>query len=421
MAAWTKQVASQVAKHGAKKASWYAIWDEPDGTRRKKSCGPGPKGKRLAQDKVDKVNAQLTLGEYESDKASRLTWEQFRDLYRRQGLLARNRAPGTIADALESLDNFARLCGLKERPMDGITQSKLDTFVELRSKARGRKPGSTVSPATVNHDLRQIKAALRWGFKRGYLKTLPEVEFQKEPQRLAQYVEPHHFTAIYGQCDAARFPNEGHFTAGDWWRALLMFAQMTGWRIGEILALQWDDVDLDKGQAMTRAKDNKGKRDAIVPLHPIIIIEHIKPLKTFHPNVFPWDNHRRTLDVEFARIQDAAGIDLPCRIDRQHICTDACRRYSFHDERRAFATLNIGLEGPVLQALMRHKSFQTTLRYINAARQLNPAIERLHVPTVAPSADAGPATSPSCSTGSAARPRLRGACRPASDELQTTG
>ena len=420
MAAWVKQVASQVAKYGSKKASWYAIWDEPDGTRRKKSCGPGPKGKRLAQEKADKVSAQLTLGEYESDKASRLTWQQFRELYRRQGLLARNRAPATVADALESLDKFAKLCGLTEKTMEGVNQSKIDTFIELRSKEKGRKPDSTVSPATVNHDLRQIKAALRWGFKRGYLRALPEVEFQREPQRLAQYVEPEHFTAIYGKCNAARFPNEGHFTPEAWWRALLVFAQMTGWRIGEILALQWADVDLVKGQALTRAKDNKGKRDSIVPLHPIII-EHIKTLKTFHPNVFPWEHHRRTLDVEFARIQDAAGIELTCRIDRQHTCTDACQRYSFHDERRAFATLNIGLEGPVLQALMRHKSFQTTLRYINAARQLNPAIERLHVPSMEQPADARPAASPSCSTGSPTRSRHRGACRPASDDLVTTG
>jgi integrase len=213
------------------------------------------------------------------------------------------------------------------------------------------------------------------------LKAVPEVEFQKQPEKLARYVEPEHFTAIYGKCEAARFPNEGHFTAGDWWKALLVFAQMTGWRIGEILALQWEDVDLDKGQAKTKAKDNKGKRDAIVPLHPLVI-EHIRPLKTFHPNVFPWEHHRRTLDVEFARIQDAAEIELPCQIDRKHECTDACKRYSFHDERRAFATLNVGLDGPVLQALMRHKSYQTTLRYINAARQLNPAVAGLHVPTM---------------------------------------
>jgi hypothetical protein len=35
-----------------------------------------------------------------------------------------------------------------------------------------------------------------------------------------------------------------------------------------------------------------------------------------------------------------------------------------------------------LQALMRHQSPMTTDRYINMARQLNPAIAALHVPDV---------------------------------------
>lgn len=35
-----------------------------------------------------------------------------------------------------------------------------------------------------------------------------------------------------------------------------------------------------------------------------------------------------------------------------------------------------------LQALMRHKSYQTTQVYINLARQLDAAVENLHVPEV---------------------------------------
>lgn len=38
--------------------------------------------------------------------------------------------------------------------------------------------------------------------------------------------------------------------------------------------------------ADTRAVDNKGKRDEIVRLHQAAI-DHIGPLRTFHPNVFP--------------------------------------------------------------------------------------------------------------------------------------
>ncbi len=57
--------------------------------------------------------------------------------------------------------------------------------------------------------------------------------------------------------------------------------------------------------------------------------------------------------------------------------------YGFHDLRRAFATLNADrLTTHALQVLMRHRSYTTTQRYINMARQLNAAVEAIEVPDV---------------------------------------
>jgi hypothetical protein len=42
-----------------------------------------------------------------------------------------------------------------------------------------------------------------------------------------------------------------------------------------------------------------------------------------------------------------------------------------------------------LQALMRHKTFKTTQGYINTARQLDQAVESLHVPDVLKAAGQG--------------------------------
>ncbi len=58
----------------------------------------------------------------------------------------------------------------------------------------------------------------------------------KEPEKLIRYVTPGHFAKIYGACDAARWPAGFDYSAADWWRALLTFLYMTGWRIGEPLA-----------------------------------------------------------------------------------------------------------------------------------------------------------------------------------------
>ena len=82
------------------------------------------------------------------------------------------------------------------------------------------------------------------------------------------------------------------------------------------------------------------------------------------------------------RIQEAAGIKLPCA-GRARAHADACHVYGFHDLRRAFATMNADKLTPdALQALMRHKSYQTTQVYINMARQMDAAVASLHVPEV---------------------------------------
>ena len=67
-------------------------------------------------------------------------------------------------------------------------------------------------------------------------------------------------------------------------------AQMTGWRIGELLALKWCDVNLEEGFAITRHRDNKGHRDDKVPLHDVVV-EHLQAIKTFSECVFPWSPH----------------------------------------------------------------------------------------------------------------------------------
>src|SRR5262249_53784901 len=138
---------------------------------------------------------------------------------------------------------------------------------------------------------------------------------------------------------------------------------MTGWRVGEIIALRREDVDLGTGFAIMRALDNKGKRDERVKLHPVVV-EHLERLPGFDPCFFPWNHHRRTLYSEFLRIQQAAGIHLSCHEKHRH--NAYCHVYGFHDLRRAFATMNADKLTPdALQALMRHKSYQTTQLYVN--------------------------------------------------------
>src|SRR5262249_52769822 len=157
--------------------------------------------------------------------------------------------------------------------------------------------------------------------------AVPKVRMEKEPKKLPTYVTPEHFPQIYAACDRAKLPNDLQgVTAGDWWRALLVMGYMTGWRISELLALRKDDLDLQGGIAITRAEDNKGKRDERVKLHPVVV-EHLQKVRTFDTHVLPWNYDRRTLHAAFMRLQEAAGIHLPCTDAHEH--TRYCHVYGF--------------------------------------------------------------------------------------------
>jgi integrase len=372
--AWVYQDAHQVAKVGIDQASWYAGWIDPEGKRRCKSCGKGSVGQKKAEELRIKQQDRLERGTYQADV--RKTWKDFRNEYEER--IAKGMALQTRRLTLDALDDFERI--IKPKKLAAIKTKTVDDFIAKRRTEKGRRQGDTISPATVNRQLRHLKAVLRVAHEWGYLQAVPKIRMLKEPGKLPTYVSPEHFRAIYLACDQARWPDELPFPAADWWRSLLVFAYMTGWRISEILSLKREDVDLDSGTAITRAEDNKGKRDERVKLHPVVV-EHLKHLPGFTSVILPWDRDETCLYNQFRRIQEAAKVKLPC--SKQHKHSPACHVYGFHDLRRAFATMNASrLTGDALKALMRHKSYLTTQRYINMARQLDEAVAVLHVPDV---------------------------------------
>jgi integrase len=374
MSAWIYQDQHQVEKHGTKQAAWYVGYYDPEGKKRCKSCGGGAFGKMQADKLRKKIEAELLTGTYKS--SAKKTWTEFREQY--EAKILAGLSPTTQDATRISLKHFEAIA----RPVRivGIKTETIDDFVAVRRQQPGKKVNSLLSPASINHDLRHIKAALRVAHEWGYLPMVPKFRMEKAPKKLPTYVTGEHFAVIYKACESAKFPADQPYPAADWWRGLVVMAYMTGWRISELLALRREDLDLDAGTAITRADDNKGKRDEIVRLHPVVL-DHLKRLVGFDPRVLPWNNNRRTLQTEFARIQEAASIKLPCSDSHQH--TRFCHVYGFHDFRRAFATMNADKLTPdALQALMRHKSYQTTQVYINMARQMDAAVAGLHVPEV---------------------------------------
>ncbi len=289
-----------------------------------------------------------------------------------------NLAAKTKLAIFATLNHFERICTPVR--VGTIKTATIDDFSAKRRQDRGRKPKSTVTVATINHDLRHLKAALRVAHEWGYLAKVPKFRKVREEERIGAVIMPDDFETVYEACTAARKPAGLRCSALQWWQALLVFAITTGWRIEEILTFRRDDLDLKTGAILTRASNNKGKRDAMDYL-PQAALDRVREVVGFEPVVFAWPYNRRTLDVEFHKIQAAAGIHLPCPDAERHECTNSCHYYGFHALRRAYATLNAdSMPAAVLQRKMRHRSFTTTLRYISLADKMKKSAEQVFVP-----------------------------------------
>ena len=137
---------------------------------------------------------------------------------------------------------------------------------------------------------------------------------------------------------------------------LIAFSVYTGMRAGEILALNWEDIDVDAGTA--RVRNPKNGRERIAHLR--------KSLETLLDNVEERERHGaiiinpRTGDrlqsykTAWKTIRETAGIP-----------TSGPNRIRFHDLRHTFATLMHanGVDTKVVKDLIGHKKLESTLIY----------------------------------------------------------
>ena len=367
---WVFQDPRQKEKHG-KHAPWAIGWIDPATNRRK---GETIGTRTAAKAAAERLRGELSSGRYKP--VAKKAWADFRAEFE---LSIAGKSLAYIDTMRQVLDTFQE--AVKLTYVCNITAATIEEFKAVRRQQRGRKPGTIVSGATLKKDLGHLRAALTFANRLGYLQEVPDVKIDKPVEEDKRYVSPEHLVAMYHACDAAERPEGPGYSAADWWRAFLMLAYTTGWRLGEILKLRRSRIDFESGVVSLIGKETKGKRAVRILLEPQVV-EHLRKLQGFSERLFHIDLDRRFLYAEFAKIQDRAGIHLACDEDHEH--TDACHRYAFHDLRRGFATENaLDLQPLELKHLMRHKDMSTTMRYVKLAETMASRRIKVRVPDIA--------------------------------------
>jgi integrase len=136
--------------------------------------------------------------------------------------------------------------------LNAITEDELEAF-HAHQRSRGR------AASTLNHQIQIITAAFRWAAKKGYLPRSP----LSEDSALKRTKVAQRRRRVHALEEAAILKTAEELTrqsAGHRLQWLILAALETGARLGELLALTWADVSLEKHTVLIRATETGARK-----------------------------------------------------------------------------------------------------------------------------------------------------------------
>jgi integrase len=173
-----------------------------------------------------------------SSRTESLTLQAFGEKY-----FARRGKPATNDERI-CMGRIAAFDGLGDKPLTAITEDDIEAFF-MHLRAEGR------AASTRNHYMQLAKALFRWAVRKGYLTrnpisdsdTLKREKQAKRDRRLELGEESRLLEA-----------------AGASLQRLIIAAVETCCRRGELLALQWRDVNLPRRELLIRAEEEGARK-----------------------------------------------------------------------------------------------------------------------------------------------------------------
>jgi integrase len=211
--------------------------------------GRGENGKRIQKLKrgfVTKAEAdeacQRAIAEHQKAPAPERTMPTFAEFFERwhREVVMRAHSPKTAERSHELGQYAVRLFG--DTPLDQLTSEQLTAAVNRLLDHGGRVTkqyphGKPLAPKTVRHIAFLVQACLQQAMDWDIIPKNPmkKVRKPKVPRRRPHVVDRAGFDALLGRA------------AGLGVYPVIVVAMATGMRRGELLALEWSDVDWDSG------------------------------------------------------------------------------------------------------------------------------------------------------------------------------
>ncbi len=214
---------------------------------------------------------------------------------------------------------------------------------DFKTKCRQRN----ISPKTINNALSVLRRALSEGVEWGRLEKIPRFKFLKTPPPAFDFLHPSESEALMKTI--TREP----------WRLMVRCALRTGMRFGELLGLQWNDIDFERNLLVVRRNvvdglegSPKNNRPRSIPLA-ASLRQELQASPRLAARVFVLADGRTP--------NRWSGIEA-----LQRGCARAgIRPIGWHVLRHTFASqlVGSGVNLAMIQALLGHSTIEMTMRY----------------------------------------------------------
>lgn len=337
-------------------SAWYAKYRLPDGRQVQKKIGPAWIGrgrpaagyvtKRLAEAWLDDVLAQARRAELPGMVRTGATVADAAAEWLRYVEHDRACKPSTVTDYRHTVERLLRdLGGL---PLEDVTPEQLERW----------KSTLCVSNRTVAKYLVILHGIFRRAMKVWGLPRNPAASVERPRFRVSNDLDAFSPEEVWALVRAAASQQDA---------TMFLTAAFTGLRMGELLALEWRDVDFAGEAIRVRRSYNvhggvgspKSGKVRSVPMVPdvagqLAVLAGREDFVEPEELVFPG---------ALGRFQDASSVRVRYRaaLERAEL-----RPLRFHDLRHTFGTLAVRrAEVPAVQAWMGHSDIQTTMRYVH--------------------------------------------------------
>lgn len=251
--------------------------------------------------------------------------------------------------------------------IENLSRRQIQNFLLQKKKDGNKRNGKTMSSASTNLMLTVLSMAFEYGINVEICIDNPCLRLKRCPNdcRKAEAFTIEEQRKI--ECYIAATEDRRLFG--------IVLGLYSGLRIGELIGLEWNDIDLEKGvikidKTVYRDKDDNNiwrvyvdkpktkSSERIIPL-PTHIIEQLKNYKSVAKSNFVVENKKgermsiRSYQFMFERLTEKAGV----------------RKLNFHSLRHTFATraIECGMDIKTLSEIMGHKNASVTLnRYAHS-------------------------------------------------------